>query len=250
MTNIYLEKIASTEKKRDGMHGWKRTGTVLGSTIGAGIAASPISVGLGHLASKGYSKNVGITEADVHSYRKAKNLRHVARQGNTGFDYDAHGRYLPSGTGGIKRPIVSAHSPEVALHEYGHAHSFNKYRKTLGSKGIIGKKIMHNLSAQGAVLGLSGAIGAYAATSDNEKVRKAAPYAVAASAIPMLAEEAMANVSPAKHLLKTRGRKTALNFLAKRSAPYGTYVAATAAGVGTALLAKHFKNKAIEKANK
>ena len=245
--NIFLEKIAS-EKKKDQMHGWTRAGTVAGTTLAGTLATAPLQMGLSSLAMKGYSKPSRVTEADVNSYRKAKNLRHVLRTGNTWHSPDHHGRYAPSGAAS-KRPFVSANSPEVAMHEYGHAHSFNKYRKSLGSKGLKVKGIMHGISSQATLLGLAGAAGAYAATSDNEKARKVAPYAVAASALPMLVEEAHANLSPAKHLLKTRGSRVAAGFLAKRSLPYGTYLAATAAGVGTTMLTKHLKEKAIKKAN-
>jgi hypothetical protein len=165
------------------------------------------------------------------------------------FDHELAAHYLPPGFRGVKRPTVNAKGADLAMHEYGHAHSFNKYRKAIGGKGVRGKFIMHSLSQRSA-LGLGALAGGYAATSDNEKVRKAAPYAVAASALPMLVEEAQASLSPAKHLLKTRGASVAKKFLKKMAPAYGTYLAATATGVGAASWAKHVKNKAIEKANK
>jgi hypothetical protein len=247
--NIYLEKIASTEKKRDHIHGWTRTGTVVGTTAGAIALSTPINHGLVRAAHKGLAGNSAVTESDVNSYRKSKNLRHVIRGGNGMFDHELAAHYLPPGFRGVKRPTVNAKGADLAMHEYGHAHSFNKYRKAIGGKGVRGKFIMHSLSQRSA-LGLGALAGGYAATSDNEKVRKAAPYAVAASALPMLVEEAQASLSPAKHLLKTRGASVAKKFLKKMAPAYGTYLAATATGVGAASWAKHVKNKAIEKANK
>lgn len=247
-SNVFLEKIAS-EKKKDSMHGWTRTGTVVGSSLLASAASVPVNLGLLGNWKKKLKGTSGVTEADVDSYRKKKNLRHVTRTGNASYDLDHQGHFMFSGGRGNKRPYVHAKSPDVAMHEYGHANNFNKYRKAAGSKGLKAKVIMHSLSQRSA-LGLGGLAGAYAATSDNKKARDIAPYAVAASTVPMLAEEARATLSPAKHLLKTRGAKVAKSFLKKMAPAYGTYVAAAGTAAGTAVLAKHFKNKAIEKANK
>ena len=231
------------------MHGWTRTGTVIGTTAGAIALSTPVNRGLVRQMHKSLESNSGVTESDVNSYRKKNNLRHVARGGNGIFDNELSAHYLPKGLQGATRPTVNAKGADLAMHEHGHAHSFNKYRKALGGKGIKGKLIMHSLSQRSA-LGLGALAGGYAATSDNESVRKAAPYAVAASTIPMLAEEAQASLSPAKHLLKTRGAAVAKKFLKKMAPAYGTYVAAAATGVGAASWAKHLKNKAVEKANK
>lgn len=231
------------------MHGWKRTGTVAGSYLLGTAASIPVNLGLMSAWKKQLNKPSAVTEADVNSYRKKTKLRHVERGGTHAFDVDHAAHYVPPGMTNGKRPLVHAKGADTAMHEYGHAHSFNKYRKAFGSKGLKGKMIMHSLSQKSA-LGLGGLVGAYAATSDNDKARKAAPYAVAASTLPMLAEEAQATLSPAKHLLKTRGAKVAGGFLKKMAPAYGTYVAASGVAVGTAMLAKHFKNNAMKKANK
>lgn len=248
--NVYLEKAAAlVDKKRDDIHGMKRVGTVVGSSALAFSASVPGQVDLVNKLKSNWKsdKKSPITEADVQSYRKAKNLRHVER-----FDASSpvHSYYMaPTGkAGGIKKPQVHSSHPEAALHEYGHAHSFNTSRKAFGTKGTSARHTLNLISRKATgKFGMLG--GAYAATSDNEKVRKAAPYAVAAGTAPLLVEEARASISPIKHIYKTRG-KAAAKHLAKNLAPaFGTYALSAAAAVGGVALAKHFKEKAIKSAN-
>lgn len=241
-------KEAADKPKRDDIRGWKRAGVVLGASTVVPAAAAPATIYLGKKAF-GTPSSGHVTDADVSSYVKAKNLRHVKRHGTSYFDSDMNASYHPSGISGIKRPIVNAKGPEAALHEYGHAHSSNVTRKKLGK---IGSKVKWGgiLASQQSIKGVGALAGAYAATSDNEKVRKYAPAAVAAAAAPLLVEEARATLSPAKHLWKTKGKAAAGHLLKKLGPAYGTYVAAAGASVGAASLAKHIKNKAVAKANK
>jgi hypothetical protein len=248
--NVYLEKVASSkDRKRDNIHGWTRAGAVIGSSLAAGVVATPVAHALTHAVKKGWESPSSYTEADVKSYVKAKNVRHATRSGTSSYDNDLTAHYHPPGINGYKRPNVHAKSPTTALHEYGHAHSFNRARKAFGRTGT---KLHYGsiIASQKLTVGIGGLAGAYAATSDNDKARKYAPAAVAASTVPLLVEEARASLSPAKHLWKTRGRKVAGEFLKKMAPAYGTYLAAAGTAVGTASIAKHFKNRAIEKANK
>lgn len=230
-------------KKKDDVHGFKRAGVVMGTAMGTAVASAPVSV---VLAKKAFGKSESkLTEADVQSYRKAKNLRHVDRQ--TVHDMGAH--YHPAGMAGKKRPHVAGTGPEALLHEYGHAHSSNTTRKKFGNIGSKVKWTGIGVS-QHSVKGLGAIAGAYAATSDKEKVRKYAPAAVAAAATPLLVEEARATLSPVKHLYKTKGKAAAGHLLKKLAPAYGTYAVAAGAAVGATSWAKHIKNKAVAKANK
>lgn len=237
-------KEAADKPKRDDIHGWKRAGVVAGTGTLTSAMAAPVA---GYLGKKAFgAKSSGaVTEADVKSYVRSKNLRHVDRHET--HDMGAH--YHPSGMAGKKRPHVAGTGPEALLHEYGHAHSSNATRKKFGKAG---SKIKWGgiVAGQNSVKGFGALAGAYAATSDNEKVRKYAPAAVAVGAAPLLVEEARATLSPAKHLWKTKGKAAAGHLLKKLAPAYGTYVAATGAAVGAASWAKHIKNKAVAKANK
>lgn len=244
--NPYLEKIAAEKSKKDDIHGWKRAGTVVGTTVAPIAAAAPVSIGLARKAF-GSSKS-HLSEADVKSYVKAKNLRHVERH----YTPDMGAQYHPSGPAKMgmgKRPRVFGENPEALLHEYGHAHSSNQTRKKFGKLGSRAKWT-GIMASQKAVTGIGGLVGAYAATSDNKKARKYAPAAVAAAATPLLVEEARATLSPVKHLWKTKGKAAAGHLLKKLAPAYGTYAVAAGAAVGGTSLAKHIKNKAIAKANK
>lgn len=236
----------AAEKKRDDIHGWKRAGVVVGTTFGTAAASTPANIALVKM-SLGSKKpsNGKVTEADVKSYVKAKNLRHVERHELS--DVGAH--YHPAGMRGIKKPYVAGTGPEALLHEYGHAHSNNSTRKKFGSR-VSKAKFGSILASQKAVMGLGALAGGYAATSDNEKARKYAPAAVAAAATPLLVEEARATLSPAKHLWKTKGKAAAGSLLKKMGPAYGTYALAAGTAVGAASWAKHVKNKAIVKADK
>lgn len=233
----------AAEKKRDDIHGWKRAGVVAGTFMGSAVAATPASIVLAKTAF-GTKSSGKVTEADVQSYRRAKNLRHVKRQ--EVHDMGAH--YHPSGMAGVKVPHVAGTGPEALLHEYGHAHSSNATRRKLGNMGSKAKW-GGIVVGQNAVKGFGAVAGAYAATSDNEKVRKYAPAAVGVAAAPLLIEEARATLSPAKHLWKTKGKAAAGHLLKKLAPAYGTYAVATGAAVGAASWAKHIKNKAVAKAN-
>ncbi len=236
----------AADKKKDDIRGWKRAGVVAGTTMGTLAASMPFNVALvkSSLGSK-KSSSGKVTEADVHSYVKAKNLRHVRREQLS--DISAH--YHPAGMNGFKRPYVAGNGPEALLHEYGHAHSNNSTRKKFGSK-VSKAKFGSIIASQKAVMGIGALAGGYAATSDNEKVRKYAPAAVAAAATPLLVEEARATLSPAKHLWKTKGKTAAGHLLKKMGPAYGTYALAAGTAVGAASWAKNIKNKAVAKANK
>jgi hypothetical protein len=234
----------ASKKGKDDIHGWKRAGVVAGTTMGAAAASTPASIILAKAAFGGKSSGK-VTEADVQSYRKSKNLRHVDRHEVR--DMGAH--YHPAGMAGVKRPRVAGTGPEALLHEYGHAHSNNSTRKKFGSR-ISKAKFGSIMVSQKAVMGIGALAGGFAATSDNEKARKYAPAAVAAAATPLLVEEARATLSPAKHLWKTKGKSAAGHLLKKLAPAYGTYAVATGAAVGAASWAKHIKNKAVAKAGK
>ncbi len=245
LVNQYLDKEAA-EKKRDKIHGWRRAGTVLGTTQATTMAGGVASLGLLQKIKKQEKTHSPLTENHVKSYVKKKDLEHVNR---VHADHFTEAHYNPNDSHFGKGPYVRGHSPEAILHEYGHAHSYNNAAKKVG-KGFAKARFGSIIASQKSVMGIGGLAGAYAATSDNEKVRKYAPAAVAASTVPLLAEEARASLSPIKHLYKTEG-KAAAKHLAKRLAPaFGTYVAGAAAAVGAASWAKHIKNKAVAKANK
>lgn len=248
--NPYLEKVAS-QKSKDDIHGMKRAKVVAGTSVGAYAASFAPSVGLLKSLRSKKTSPLDATHEDVASYKRSKNLRHVESP-SFGANFNSSPHYSPP----LKkagphhaRPKIVGEDPKSLLHEYGHAHSFNKTRKKIGNFGTIGKHTSFIIGQR--AISHAGIIGgAYAATSDNEKVRKYAPAAVAAAATPLLVEEARATLSPAKHLLKTRGKAVAGHFLKKLAPAYGTYAVAAGTAVGAASWAKHIKNKAVAKANK
>lgn len=243
MSNPYLEKVASSEEKnKDKIKGWKRAGTVIGTSMAGTVGGQALGLTALPAIRKSNPKS-RVTEADLKSYVRAKKLRHIVR--NDGPDLGAH--YHPAGIKGFKRPHVTGSSPEILMHEYGHAHSINGTRKRFGSKGVKGK-FAGISAAQQVVMGPGTFAGTYAATSNNEKVRKYAPVAVAAATTPLLVEEARASISPVKHLWKTKGRGAAMDMLKRVGPAYGTYVAGAAGAVGAAKWAQHIKNKNVAKA--
>ena len=247
--NPYLEKVAA-QKSKDDIRGMKRAKVVAGTSLGAYAASFAPSVGLIKTLRSQKTSPLDPTHDDVKSYRNAKNLRHVSRP-SWGRNFNRSPHYVPPAKmagSHMARPTIVGDEPKSLLHEYGHAHSFNKTRKKFGNKGTIGKYVGINLSQRSiSKFGIVG--GAYAATSDNEKVRKYAPAAVAAATVPLMVEEARATLSPAKHLLKTKGKDAAKHFLKKLAPAYGTYAVAAGTAVGAASWAKHIKNKAVAKSS-
>lgn len=251
--NKYLEKIASTDqkKKSDGYSGWGRAGMVVGLPMATSMATMPAVTALGKHALK--KETPDISESDVKSYIKAKKLRHVVRDNSSSL-MGAHFQpamskniYPRGGLRGMpkyRRPSVTANDPASALHEYGHAHSIRGgHKKLLGSKkttALLGSNLVMKS-------GYAAMLGAYMGTSDNETARKASPYATAALAAPMLHEEAVASLSPYKHLHKTRGKKVANQFLKKMLPAFGTYGTLAAGSIGTAVLAKKLTENRIAK---
>lgn len=240
MNNPYLEKIAEKkgkENEKEGYSGFRRAGIVLASSMLPSAVAAPVTQ---HLAHSSIGANMeSITEKDVASYRKARNLRHVTWDKSQS---PMGGHYVPSAMSKGK-PIVVTDKPFIAMHEHGHAHSFNSSRKLGTLKAKLGGTIASNalIARQMGTMA-----GAYAATSSNEKVRNATPYVVGAAAAPMLVEEARATIDPYNHLRKTRGKELANKFLKKMAPAYGTYVTLAGAAVGSSALAKHLTEKKIK----
>lgn len=233
--NKYLIKIAENKKDPGEKTRSRLAAASLGfggAALGSQIAAAPM--GIGFMVNQ--HKDTGVGYADVRSYTKAKNLRHVLQSEN---DHNVN-QFMPGfkTKGGSKTsisPIASFSNPDAGMHEMGHAHSFNKARK----RKLLGPKFGTYAASAKLGIGPLGMIaGAAAGSSKNEKVSKAAPYIMGAVAAPTLIEEAKATISPYRHLRKTRGSGVANKFLKKLAPAYGTYVAGAAGSIGAAMLAR------------
>lgn len=239
--NMFLEKIAKKEdSKKDpkGLSLGKKIGVAMGLPTLGNIVTMGTNRPLVKLMNREDVSGV-LSEHDVSSYVNHKNLHGINRV------HDLH----PSGTAAFSpkqpfmdKPTVFAKDPSHALHEYGHAHQFGESAHVRQPRFKA-----YAASARHTIAGNAGLLGAAMGTSDNEHVRKAAPYAAAAVTAPMLYEEATATLSPYKHLLKTRGAKPA-NHLLKRMAPgFASYAVPSALAVGAAVGAKKIQESAIKK---
>ena len=83
----------------------------------------------------GLKKKSPVSNADVKSYTKVNNLRHIERRKAP--DLQAH--YHPAGLNGVTKPYVQSRSNHVTMHELGHANSMNRTRKALGGIGAKSK---------------------------------------------------------------------------------------------------------------
>lgn len=183
----------------------------------------------------------GVTEKDVASYVNKNKLHKVIRQTTS------DGYNVPPYKSNKLKGVVNAISPDIALHEYGHARSFKEYRKgPFKKKGYAlgrARMVVKNLDRYGG----AGFLTASMASADDSKVRKAAPYVAAALYAPILHEEARATLHPYMHLRKTRGSNVANQFLRRMLPAYGTYTAAPIAALGAAAIASKLRDGAIDR---
>lgn len=256
MDNIYLEKIAEAkDKKKDSIGGVQKGATAYASSVAATVASVPVIKRLGTDLDKSFDK-ANITEHDVKSYVKAKGLRHVKRTGGPGAYFSPHthgivdkinsmkGGLFTSKPSGRHKATILADSHGVAMHEYGHAHSYRS-----GVKALRGIKHGGYMAGGLAASPLGRLALAGAATSKDDKVSKGAIGVAAAAHVPQLVEEARASISPYKHLKKTDSVK-AKHFARAAGKAYGTYAASAAATVGSAVLARALAQKARKNAEK
>ena len=234
--NPYLEKAAARKGKKESSTYTPtgRAATIAGTAVLPGVLARSATDKLSDKSLRTLTPD--ITEEDVQSYRRAKNLRHVTRNH---LPPDSISSYTPAFKGSL--PEIHSASTSSALHEYGHAHSFNKTRSF-----NIPKLVLQAVSRKAMLSKYTGAAGAYAGTSENEKIRNAAPYAAAAAMAPILYEEGAATLSPYKHLRKTRGAAVANQFLKKMAPSYGTYIAMVGSVIAPPILAKKITERRIE----
>lgn len=235
--NPYLEKVAAEKEK-------KKTSTL--KNVGMGLASAQASFTVGSLAAQPLARSAmnqkgeAASAEHVKSYVRKNNLRHVNRYKG----HFAESHYAPPGTNFNKRPTIVAADNDVALHEYGHAKSFGSRRK---SKLGMASSRARFASAVSSKMGIGAVAGGLMGASDNEKVRKASPYVAAASVAPMMVEEARATLHPYKHLRQVAGKATANKFLRKMGPAYGSYAAVSAGVVGSAVMAKKWKERTLEK---
>lgn len=252
--NKYLEKVAE-KKERQNLSAVHKGAIGYGSTVVSGLAAVPVV----HTLKKKMDSEIGqtkVTNADVASYQKAKNVRYAHRAEGEG---SFHNHFnTASERAQIKKKVgnsplfskvtnprprhkarVEASNPAVAMHEYGHAHSFKS-----GAKKLRGVKFSGYAAGALATKPAGQLALALGATSDNDKVSKGSIAASAALTAPMLVEEARASISPYKHLKKTRGKKVANQFGKTMAKAFGTYATVAGATVGGTVLARSLSQKA------
>lgn len=249
--NKYLEKIAAIKEKP------KKDSVGLASKAGIAYGSAAIGGAASVLPIKALSKNMqedfaktGVTEKDVKSYQKSKGLRHVPRTDGDGAYASPHNYTVAEKEGGhpfgnakhekMKRfgGKVYATNDAVAMHEYGHAHSYRQSGKTMRTAKFTGYLTGRMANTPLGRLALAGA-----ATSKNDNVSKGAVAASALASVPMLHEEAKASISPYRHLKKTRGADVANKWGKVAGKAFGTYATTAAATVGGTMLARHLTQK-------
>lgn len=249
MPNPYLEKIAEDAKKKTEKVNPLHKGAIgYASSVSATVASVPVIHHFGKDLEHQFSK-ANINKKDIESYVKAKNLRHAKRVEGEGFYASPHSHWgmdqaakkkgwVPDKRGFKHRATVAASNDGIAMHEYGHAHSYKNGIKSLRTAKHAG--YMAGSLASKPLGRLALALGA---TSDNDKVSKGSIAAAAVAHAPLLAEEARASISPYKHLKKTDPKKAKL-FARAAGRAYGTYAASAAATVGGTVLARTLAQKA------
>lgn len=249
--NKYLEKVAS-KKEKDSVGMAHKGGIAYVSGAAASMASYPVLHGLKKSMGKDLPKTK-VTEGDVASYRKAKNLRHVKRHGGEGMYYSPHAVHLEAQANKNKfiKPSrnrlgeIHATNPAVAMHEYGHAHSYKSGKKMLrGAKtgGYIASTAAHSPIGRLAL--------AATATSKDDRKSKGAVAASVALSAPQLVEEARASISPYKHLKKTKGAAVAKQFGKTMGKAFGTYGVNAAATVGATVMARSWAKSVRAKKDK
>jgi hypothetical protein len=276
MTNKYLEKIASEEKKKSNWH----PGTAIGAALMGNIASTPIALAQSPLARKVMDKvhtpsDSGSDMGTIKKFMKDNDLhktttfntRYHAIESNFGgrgtglkgelryhFKSIAHTggaatgpAYLHAKSFGAKKNVIIGRefrnfgekkklNPDVIMHELGHAKDYSRFGTA--------KTLTRSLSRAAPVAAL-GAL-------SNDKTRDYAPAIAAIPGIAMLRDEAAANYHAYNGIKAHKGTAAANKFVKKLlPAQMGAYALAAAAPVAGTYIAKkivdHFHPKEQKK---
>ena len=143
---------------------------------------------------------------------------------------------------------VNTERPETLAHEMGHARNDKTMRRLLGNKGTHRYGLharAYNTPLMAARIAAPLMLG-----SDNENVRAAAPWVMAASGIPILTGEALASIRGMRNYYRRLGGRRPLSGAKTLGRAFGTYAVQTALPALAAYLANKMNNAALASDNK
>ena len=147
-----------------------------------------------------------------------------------------------------KRIAVTTVRPEIVAHEMGHARNDRTMRRFLGDKGT--HRYNAHVRAYNTPLIAARIAAPLMLGSDNENVRAAAPWVMAASGLPELTGEALASLRGMRNYYRRLGGRRPLSGAKTLGRAFGTYAVGTALPALAAYLANKMNNAALASDNK